>query len=64
LCGLAFFSGCSASKKAHKQALEYEKSGRYAEAARKDLDALDKKPDFEKALTHLKAISLRRIKSC
>lgn len=57
LCGLAFLAGCSSHKKAHKQALEYEKSGRYVEAARKDLDALDKKPNFEKAMAHLKEIA-------
>ncbi len=56
LCGAALFSGC-AHKKAYKKAIEYEKSGRYVEAARKDLEALDKKPDYKEAMAHLKHIA-------
>ncbi len=56
-CGAALlFDGC-AHKKAHKKALEYEKSGRYAEAARKELEALDEKPDYEEALAHLQKVA-------
>lgn len=46
-----------AYKKAYKKALEYEKAGKYVAAAEKDLEALDKKGDFEEALTHLKQIA-------
>jgi tetratricopeptide (TPR) repeat protein len=57
LCGVALLSAC-AHKKAYKAAVKYEKSGRYADAARKDLEALDKKPDYEDALMHLRQIAL------
>jgi len=56
LCSVALLASC-AHKKAHKKALEYEKSGRHAEAARKDLEALDKKPGYEKALAHLQQVA-------
>jgi len=56
LCSAALFIGC-AHKKAHQRALEYEKSGRYVEAARKELEALDKKPDYEEALAHLQQVA-------
>ena len=56
LCSAALVIGC-AHKKAHKRALEYEKSGRYVEAARKDLEALDKKPGYEEALAHLQQVA-------
>lgn len=56
LCGIVLLSGC-AHKKAYKQALAYEKSGRYVEAARKDLEALDKKPGFDEPLAHLRKIA-------
>ncbi len=56
LCSLVLLGGC-AHKKAHKRALEYEKSGRYVEAALQELEALDKKPDYEEALAHLQEIA-------
>jgi len=56
LCSLMLSTSC-AHKKAHKRALEYEKSRRYVEAARKDLEALDKKPGYEEAFTHLQKIA-------
>jgi tetratricopeptide (TPR) repeat protein len=56
LCSTALCIGC-AHKKAHMRALEYEKSGRYVEAARKELEALDKKPDYEEALSHLQKVA-------
>lgn len=55
---IVFVSGC-AYKKAYKKAVEYEKSGRYVEAAEKDLEALDKKPDYKDALQHLQTIAPR-----
>ena len=57
LCGAALLIGGCAHKKAHQRALEYEKSGRYAEAARKELEALDKKPNYEEAFVHLQKIA-------
>jgi len=56
LCSAALFTGC-AHKKAYMRALEYEKSGRHVEAARKDLEALDKKPDYEEAFAHLQQVA-------
>ncbi len=56
LCGIVLLGGC-AHKKAYKQALAYEKSGRYVAAARKDLEALDKKPGFNEPLAHLRKIA-------
>jgi tetratricopeptide (TPR) repeat protein len=56
LCGLVLLGGC-AHKKAYKQAQQYEKSGRYVEAARQDLEALDKKPGYDEALSHLQKMA-------
>ena len=53
---LGFFAGC-AHKKAYKKALEYEKAGRYVDAAEQDLRALDKKSDFTEAKVHLNSIA-------
>lgn len=46
-----------AHKKAYKKALELEKSGQYVQAAEKDLEALDKKSDFQDAKEHLQLIA-------
>jgi len=50
-------TGCSASKKAFKQAQEYEAAGLYVEAAEQDLRALQKDPNFKDALVHLKQVA-------
>lgn len=46
-----------AHKRAFKRAQSLEGSGRYVEAAEQDLIALDKKPEFEDAKTHLRRIA-------
>jgi tetratricopeptide (TPR) repeat protein len=46
-----------AHKKAYKKALEFEKAGKYVESAEKDLEALDKKPEYTDAKTHLTFIA-------
>ncbi len=46
-----------AAKKAFKRALEYEESGQYFESANRDLESLDRRPDFEEAKTHLRGVA-------
>ena len=57
LTAICFLSSCSASKKAHKQAKEYEKAGLYIQAAEYDLKALQKNSDYKEALVHLKGVA-------
>lgn len=57
LAGFTILSACSASKKALKQAREFEQAGLYVEAARQDLKALRKDPHFKEALVHLKSVA-------
>lgn len=54
---LLLLAGCSASKKAFKQAQEYEAAGLYVEAAEHDLKALRNDPGFKDALVHLKQVA-------
>lgn len=54
---LLFLTGCSASKKAFKQAQEYEAAGLYVEAAEQDLKALQKDSNYKDALVHLKEVA-------
>jgi len=48
---------CSASKKAFKQAKEYEKAGLYVEAAEYDIRALKEKSNFKDAKAHLRKVA-------
>lgn len=48
---------CSASKKAYKQAQEYEQAKLYVKAAESDLQALQKDPNFKDALIHLNKVA-------
>ncbi len=48
-----------AHKKAYKRALRYEEDGRYLEAAEQDLSALDRKPGFGDAKSHLRDVAPR-----
>jgi len=50
-------SGCSASKKAFKEAKEYEKKGLYVESAEADLKALRKDSKFADAKAHLREVA-------
>ena len=59
LFSLIFGVGCSSSKKAFKQAREYEKSGLYVEAAEYDIKALKEKPDYKDARVQLKRVAPR-----
>jgi tetratricopeptide (TPR) repeat protein len=54
---LPLFATSCAAKRAYKRALEYEESGQYFEAANRDLESLDRRPDFEEAKTHLREIA-------
>ncbi len=54
---LSFIVGCSSSKKAFKQAGEYEKSGLYVEAAEYDIKALKEKSDYKDARVQLKRVA-------
>lgn len=49
--------GCSASKKAFKEAQKFEEQGLYVEAAEADLKALDKNRKFGEAKVHLKQVA-------
>jgi len=49
-------TGCSASKKALKEAKKLADAGLYVEAAEQDLKALKEKPDFKEALVHLREV--------
>jgi len=49
-------TGCSSSKKAHKEAKKLAEVGLYVEAAEQDLKALREKPDFKEALVHLREV--------
>ena len=52
-----FLLGCAAHRKALDKAYEYESAGLYVQSAYKDLEALEKKPDFDEALVHLRQIA-------
>ncbi|MCG8604350.1 tetratricopeptide repeat protein, partial [bacterium] len=54
---LLLLTACSGSKKAFKQAQEYEQAGLYVQAVEADLKALREKPDFTEALSHLKQVA-------
>ncbi|MFC1595321.1 CsgG/HfaB family protein [Gemmatimonadota bacterium] len=60
ICGLLLLplltTSC-AHKRAYKRALQYEENGRYLDAAEQDLSALDRKPGFADAKSHLKDIA-------
>ncbi|TDI99867.1 MAG: hypothetical protein E2O76_05895 [Caldithrix sp.] len=49
-------TGCSASKKALKEAEKLADAGLYVEAAEQDLKALREKPGFKEALVHLRKV--------
>jgi tetratricopeptide (TPR) repeat protein len=59
LAALLLITSCSGSKKAFKQAQEYEQAGLYVQAVEADLKALRDKPDFTVALSHLKQVAPR-----
>ena len=46
-----------AHKRAYKRAMGFEEEGRYVEAAEQDLNALDRKPDYEDAKNHLRKVA-------
>jgi len=48
---------CSASKQAFKEAKEYEEAGLYVEAAKSDLNALNKDRKFKEAKVHLRKVA-------
>lgn len=59
LAAMLIVFGCSSSKKAFKQAREYEEAGLYVEAAEFDLKALHDKPGYKEAKVHLKKVGPR-----
>jgi len=54
---LPLLSTSCAAKKAYKRALAFEESGQYFESANRDLESLDRRPDFDEAKTHLRGIA-------
>lgn len=60
ICALLFLPLLTTScayKRAYKRALQFEESGRYLAAAEQDLSALDRKPGFADAKTHLRDVA-------
>ncbi len=52
----ALAAGC-AYKRAYKRALRLESSGEYLRAAEEDLDALDRRPEYDVAKDHLRSVA-------